>query len=330
MVRLHTLEMSWFRGIREGSLSGLTDVNLLIGRNNSGKTSIAEAIYRLGRQFYEGSADSLGRRFDIYWSQVRNEEGEYPQTLWYRGDLSNVVKLSAFFVKDDSGIPNSSHVFLAIKGSPGRVEATPSADFPGSGPSKAECGHFFKNMTVFRPQDAFNRTVELILWPRLIYDRRDKILTKVANDVFGMKSEGFQPLPDSRLMVLFADHSLPVDVQGDGARTVLRALMALTLMRGTLLILEEPECHQHPGSLERYASAVCHLAREQQVQLIISTHSGECVRSFLKASQAAGSEGAVFHLTLEDGKQEAQRLDAQAVETLQATGVDVRFLDLYG
>src|SRR5262249_34461632 len=114
------------------------------------------------------------------------------------------------------------------------------------------------------------------------------------------------------------------------ARGVLRAIMTLSVIRQTLLVLEEPECHQHPGSLGRNAQAVCRLAREQEVQLIVSTHSAECVRSFVAASQAAGSEGAAFYLTRENGKQEARRLDAQAVETLQATGVDVRFLDLYG
>jgi predicted ATP-dependent endonuclease of OLD family len=95
------------------------------------------------------------------------------------------------------------------------------------------------------------------------------------------------------------------------------------------MMLEEPECHQHPGSLERFAAALCKLAKTLDVQIIVSTHSGECVRSFLKAARDAQSEGAVFHLTLTDGKQEARRLDPEAVESLTATGVDVRFLDLY-
>ena len=105
--------------------------------------------------------------------------------------------------------------------------------------------------------------------------------------------------------------------------------MVLTMMKGTLLMLEEPECHQHPGSLERFSTALCRLAKAQEVQLIISTHSSDCVRSFLQAAKTAQSDAAVFHLTLENGKQDARRLDPEAVETLTSTGVDVRFLDLY-
>ena len=91
---------------------------------------------------------------------------------------------------------------------------------------------------------------------------------------------------------------LPLDVQGDGTRSAMRGLIVLSLLKGTLFLMEEPECHQHPGSLERFAQAICRQAREQEVQILISTHSAECVRAFLKGADTAGSEGAVFHLTL--------------------------------
>ena len=65
------------------------------------------------------------------------------------------------------------------------------------------------------------------------------------------------------------------------------------------------------------------------MQLVISTQSGECVRSFLKAAKIAQYDAAVFHLSLENGKQTAQRLDPKTVETLTDTGVDIRFLDMY-
>ena len=129
--------------------------------------------------------------------------------------------------------------------------------------------------------------------------------------------------------MLFTDFSVPLEVQGDGARAALRCLMMLSALQGTLFMLEEPESHQHPGSLERFAAAICRQAREQDVQLLICTQSLECVRAFLKAAHGATSEAAVFHLKLDDGLLDATRLTPDAVETLQATGVDVRLLELY-
>ena len=46
MIRLQSLSISNFRGVREGKIDGFTDVNVLVGRNNSGKTTVVEAITR--------------------------------------------------------------------------------------------------------------------------------------------------------------------------------------------------------------------------------------------------------------------------------------------
>ena len=41
---LHTLSLNGFRGFESYRLSGLARVNLLVGKNNSGKTSVLEAV----------------------------------------------------------------------------------------------------------------------------------------------------------------------------------------------------------------------------------------------------------------------------------------------
>ncbi len=38
MRRIDSVTLENFRGIREGAVTGLVDVNILVGRNNSGKT----------------------------------------------------------------------------------------------------------------------------------------------------------------------------------------------------------------------------------------------------------------------------------------------------
>ncbi|HNC99536.1 MAG TPA: AAA family ATPase [Myxococcota bacterium] len=157
----------------------------------------------------------------------------------------------------------------------------------------------------------------------------DKLISAELSRVFRVELEGVQLLPDGRAMLLFSDYSLPIDTQGDGARAVFRALTLLATMRDTLLILEEPECHQHPGSLGRFAAAICGLARQRSVQLMLTTHSLECVRAFFAGARAAGTEAKLFNLELSDGVLSARSVSAEAAEGLDAAGVDVRELDLY-
>jgi predicted ATP-dependent endonuclease of OLD family len=325
MLHLSSVSISWFRGIREGKLEGLTDVNLLVGRNNCGKTTILEAITRIA--IAGGfNADVLSRDINAVWEHNRPAHRQ-PQTMWYQQEQANNIVLRGTLREGTK--PEKAEEFeyrLSTKGQ----------NFSGSIGSEALRTidpnfkqEFFRSVTVLRPFDAFNQAIEQSFWPKLLSNRRDRLLTKTLNDIFELNAESFQLLPSSLLMVLFENHSLPLDLQGDGTRAAMRIMMVLAMMRKTLLLLEEPECHQHPGSLERFAKALCKFAHDEEVQLVVSTHSAECVRSFLNAADQAKSEGAVFHLALEAGTQTARRLDRETVQTLQATGVDIRFLDLY-
>jgi AAA15 family ATPase/GTPase len=338
MIRLQSLSISNFRGIREGGIDDLADVNIVVGRNNSGKTTVIEAITRAAttgglRQ------DLFGRDVDQFWQHARSAvpdtEGSNPSQvsnahslLFYRQDESKEIEIVGTLHDNES--PEKSEEIAYRK----RAREMPdSADHrrqpAGAGFHPQAKQDFCSRINVFRPADAFNAAIEQKFWPVLLSDRRDRLLTKTLNDVFGLDAESFQLLPNSQFVVLFNEYSLPLDVQGDGTRSAMRTLMTLAMLKGTLFMIEEPECHQHPGSLERFAGAVCRLAKAQSVQTLISTHSAECVRSFMQAAQAAEATAAVFHLTLDDGKQDARRLDSQAVESLADTGIDVRFLDLY-
>lgn len=310
MVRLESVQISRFRGIREGTVDGFADVNLLIGRNNSGKSTVAEAITWAAQDI--GAVDPLGRESMAAWHKARRFKGDLE--LWYRQDQTEDVSVTlsvggVTIVRRDGNDPEKS-TEPRIRGQHPVCE-------------------YIRRLTVFRPMDGQDPAIEQALWPKLLSDRSDKALTRMLNEIFNLDSEGFQLLPDQRLLVMFPEYSVPVDAQGDGTRSAIRCLMMLAALKSTLFIIEEPESHQHPGSLERFARAVCQQAKNQDVQLLISTHSSECVRSFLDAAEEASSESAVFHFKLDDGLLEAHRLDAEAVETLQETGVDVRYLDLY-
>jgi AAA15 family ATPase/GTPase len=330
MIQLQSIAVRNFRGIREGKIDGFTDVNLFVGRNNSGKTTLIEAITRIAT-IGGLRIDVFGRDVEQLWQQARSsglgqggvggmmDDGQ--SLLWFRQDKGNEIALMGRIKETDAKETEELGYILRF---PNAVQAHHGKNFY---PESMQI--FWKGITVFRPADAFNPIAEQRFWPQLLSNRRDRLVTKTLNDVFGLDAESFQLLPNNQFMVLFHDFSLPLDLQGDGTRAAMRALMTLSMLKGTLMMLEEPECHQHPGSLERFAAALCRLAKTQQVQLIISTHSAECVKSFLKAASAAESDAAVFHLTLADGKQDARRLDPEAVETLTTTGVDVRFLDLY-
>jgi hypothetical protein len=314
---LDAVEIRGFRGIREGTLEGLADVNVLVGRNNSGKTTVAEAISRgwpvpLHARF---CLDILGRNRQEYWKHVRREKVPFPAGIASNLGNENIREHYNIVLRYGNGL-------LGVRIREGQIE---NEVIPRSNTWTTP----LSNLTVFRPQDLTDGSIEATLWPGLIAGRRDKLLIQALNDIFDTRIEQLQLLPDGRFMLLLPDKGLSLDVFGDGTRAATRCLMVLAAMQDTMLILEEPESPQHPRSLERFATALCNLARTQKVQLLLTTHSAECVRAFAKGSAAAGSSFALFHLKLDDGLLWARRFDRDTTETLTASGVDVRFLDLY-
>src|SRR5271156_2767325 len=57
MIRVKSIQISRFRGIREGAVRDFADVNLLVGRNNSGKSTVVEAVHRVAYSHHPNSAD---------------------------------------------------------------------------------------------------------------------------------------------------------------------------------------------------------------------------------------------------------------------------------
>lgn len=314
MQRIESLDIHNFRGIKEGHIEGFADVNVLVGRNNSGKTSVLEAISTLAIEFGQ-MADVLGRDMLGYWTITRRR----PHVLLKNVELQKKATTVKLRMTDSD--KKADFVFNATGSGKKEVDVR--------GIEGKRFLEFINSATVFAPQDACNSDIERTLWDKLLLNRNDKYLTSALNSIFNMTAESFQIIPDGRLILLFDNYSVPFESQGDGARVALRTLMILCLLQKSALMLEEPECYQHPGSLERFALALCKLAKLREVQLFVTTHSIECVKAFMNGAKQAESEGALFHLKLEDGMQQARRLDADAIETLNATGVDVRYLDLY-
>src|SRR5919108_3834128 len=201
MVRLRSIKITRFRGIREGTVDNLADVNVLIGRNNSGKTSVAEAIMRtcFGS---ESRSDLLGRPIFHIWNQPRNEDQQYPAELWYRQEKSQMIVVRLDFAAHSGSVA----VEITIREAPGNLIVNSSLARAVRDGAMAD---YVGRVSVFRPLESTNRNIEKLLWPNLIAGRRDKLLTQALNDVFGLNAEGFQLIPDAKLLVLYPEHGLP-------------------------------------------------------------------------------------------------------------------------
>jgi predicted ATP-dependent endonuclease of OLD family len=94
---ISSITINGFRGIKNCELKDLSEINVFMGRNNSGKSSILEALYLASAAFkYE---EPLGRDVDkvtyllnrrchrnFSWSRGK-------ETLWYEYDVKNPIRV---------------------------------------------------------------------------------------------------------------------------------------------------------------------------------------------------------------------------------------------
>ena len=208
---LSSLEIKNFKGIREGKISGLAQVNVLVGRNNSGKSTVLDALLLMRCAFatkdYLGQ-DGLEQVSERKISRKRdNRELAYLLTTQepiairaglsnMRGDISQEWTVGAgSFVKvglmarpviPGSFDPPTIPVDHANDTSQGKGLADQVGDENATFIGRV---HLLDSRSIRVP--ALER-----LWERMILgQRRDLELSALINDIYKLNIDGFNLMP---------------------------------------------------------------------------------------------------------------------------------------
>jgi energy-coupling factor transporter ATP-binding protein EcfA2 len=354
-----SLRIAKFRGIKEGEVPDLRQVSLFVGPNNSGKSTILDALL-LANSVYSHN-DPLGRSS----LQILAERHNLPpyeitkpwRALWYAYEPSNEIKIGVVLTHgvevayrmevDKRGLlelntPPQGRLVVAAEGF---GEAPPGQSFSAIDRSR---GHgsagstglpplerlsydivltYLRDLVLVDSEFRRNTKVEQLLWPQLISNRRDKLLTQMLRDVYGMDVENLTYTPSMKgneLVILLPKYSVRVDDLGDGARYFVRMLMVLSLLKDTTLLLEEPETAHHCRAQADITRWIVRSAKERNLQVLATTHSLETVDHFLAACTDSSVEFGLHHTELKDGVLTCRSVDRSDARVLMDMGVDPR------
>ena len=113
---------------------------------------------------------------------------------------------------------------------------------------------------------------------------------------------GYRPGFRDRLVIGLADEEqrVPLRRLGEGSVRLFGLALALANCRGGVLLVDEIENGIHYGIMPQMWQIILKLARENAVQVIATTHSWDCVRSFATVAVAdSSSEGLLYRLDQE-------------------------------
>ena len=305
------------RGIKQGELTDLTPLTVLLGPNGCGKSTVLDAMYigavdQPWQALRAAATRHQGMRYPLPWVFWKQGYGGNAQVRLERDAYQRAVVLSPPPFPYPRGryrvdVEFRFNVYSGgFGGILGHVEYDDSA-----GPIVADGEAFTSDLSglSMEPVRLVDPAIEDGQAP--LYDlfmvarqtgRRAAVNDLVAavttpDAALEIGTEGDQPI----LHIATDDGTVPVALSGEGIRALTRTALELAAAEGGTLLLEEPEVHQHPATMALCAKAiVAGVARG--VQVVVSTHSLELVDYLIEACGAEHLDKlSVYNLALRDG-----------------------------
>lgn len=130
-----------------------------------------------------------------------------------------------------------------------------------------------------------------------------------------------------RILVKHRDHPRPVPLKslGDGVTRLFAAALALANSRDGFLLVDEAENGIHYSLQRDFWHMMLRAAHKNNVQVMATTHSLDCVAGFAEAAAAATeAEGVLVRLEWEGGGVRAVQYTEQELNTVAKQNIEVR------
>jgi predicted ATPase len=345
-----------FRGFRELSLDRLGNVNLIVGKNNVGKTSLLEALY-------------------LYGSKPRGRV--LAELLIRRGEIAR--RPPARSHKDDSGAGLTQEQLTRILSihHAGAMRMFTTTLGPSDGPSfsiqfgwwdgdtlipadpqdEAHWGEKGRPAWIMRSGEALDRLTYLDELDQYYRYFRPRISGTMMLDSAGTTSDmamGFEDLKRSgheylileSLRIIMPDiqevftagdrrtvwvrttryaESVPLQRLGEGMTRVFAMAVAVVQARRRFLLIDEVDNGLHYTVIPKVWSFLMQAAEKFGVQVFATTHSWDCIQGYQWAvQQHPATEAYVIRLDDMNGHVKATTFDRFELGTVVREQIEVR------
>jgi|SRR4051812_138330 len=301
---IRKLTVQGFRCFRELHVEPLTRVNLFVGQNNAGKTSLLEAVELVAIGSIEGLARSAVRRREriLAESEVEEEFKEHivdPSHLFFghnlqpgssfliesEGTLSTSVRCTVEPISDQGTSFWSLHFRKGIPGSPLIYEKQRLTISPSGGVRPPPKRPLEPNPRVsFLQADSPDLDQLGKLWDALVLTPEEEEVT-TALKIIEPDIERLAALGVGRkfsVKLTGVDRGIPLGSLGGGLGNLLALVLHLFSARGGFLLIDEIDTGLHYSIMVDMWRLIVETAKKLDVQVFATTHSLDCVRALAR------------------------------------------------
>ncbi len=311
---LRTIRIKNLRAITDLTIDGLEQVNLFVGDNNCGKTTLLEGLF-----FLIGASNPILPVTANRFRGLRIVGGEVWAGFFNNMDLRRIIEISSILRESNEEQNLLIYPEMEKAGSSKTVGADVVEFAPENGDSKAFLvpeGLRLEFKSSKDPHTSFISTIrqkgsELVptgqrdRLPRGIYinpftisdwaDRFDSVQRKKQLPEVISAIRKIEPtisdLRLSKIGVLQADIGLseliPINLMGGGIVRFLSIALAMLDSRDGIVLVDEIETGFQRKAQDNLWRAVFAWAQDLNVQVFATTHSYECIRAFSSSAEPA-------------------------------------------
>ena len=360
-LHLPNLVIKNFRGIDELTIPRLGRVTLLAGKNGVGKTTVLDAVrvwatrgqvsvfddtlHKRGDSFTvvdrEGKQHIGTDKYALFTDRRASPEAEISIGPSSDSDVLRIaldknVKLQSgqptMYRTDDFSVGGSFALVIHFGGSQiysageGRVAInSPPCNVLGpNGPTDEIVERFWHDAALSPHED---RAVEAL---NLVVDATVERVAAIDSTV--SRGDDFRLSLDPyifqrRMMarVKGKDYPAPLRTLGDGAMRTFAVALALAASSGGFLLIDEAENGIHHSIQPKFWNMVLQTAQRNNVQVIATTHSWDCVKGFAQAAnELEDVEGLLVRIERVPIGLRAITYDESRLKTVARSGIEVR------
>lgn len=344
-----SLKIENFRGIQSLEIPDLKKINVFVGKNNCGKTSILEAI-NLTLDVISTPNKPIGIQQSRSNKVKVNEETL--KNLFYRCKTENKIKISlnklngnrlltiCAMRKKDIEINNedlaspeffetndlssftfdvlSSHLVINEKENySSAIEITSTGvKLKSENIPNPIAVRYFQNNSINQSQKSDFDSAVLNREKQPIID----VLKQIDPSVITLESVGEIIHVDSGV-----DRLLPAYVYGDGFNKILSILLAGLSLKDGILIIDELENGLHYKALTTLWTCILTLVQNTNIQLFISTHSYEALSALSEVSKQSEEDLIrIFRIVRRENEHLCAKYTASEIDFAIESNIEVR------
>lgn len=170
------------------------------------------------------------------------------------------------------------------------------------------------------------------LWDRLVLEGREQAVLKICQVLLpSLAALSLVQLAEDEARVVVARlgdsrQARPLRSLGEGAQRAFELALGLACAQSGFLLLDEFENGLHYSIHEALWGFIFEAATQQDIQVFATTHSLDCIRAFQRAAAGHPEHGMLIRLyrSREDGQIRATLFDEEDLEAVAESAIEVR------